>query len=1396
MGEISYDGWTYFSLRRVNFGDQKQDTTFYAGRLQFNISGMNIDSTHFILNDVVLDEGVCKITTYKDNTYSLDVVNLFSNPNDTTSDPLAPPFILEFRNLECMDTRFCYFDSTATFTQEGFDYNRIVFYDANFRSKNFKIIDDSLSFDLRNFTVKERCGFEILRMNANAIVCNTAIVLNNLDLVTPYSHIKNQYGLYAKNWDAYDDFYNKVQMKATLTQSEVDMKDVAYFIPDFSIYKYKAKVSGNVKGPLANLTLKEMSLSIGNHTRFMGDAKFRGLPDIEETFMDIRADYFSSVRTELEQIVAMDLPQTLEDLGKLTYKGNFTGFYEDFVTYGSIETMYGTAETDLNMKVNDETMLSEYSGAIKMNAFQLGSFLKEPSLGVISFDASVEGKGFDLATLNSKFVGHIYELGYDGYSYTNLDVKGGIANKDLRVQLAIADTNLEVFANVRTDLSKEFAHIVLDGRVENANLKPLKWHSEKIELATNFEADYFFKDLNDHYGTVAIEDFHYEKGAYSYRINQLKLEAENGEEELVRINGDFVKGQIKGEFDLGQIAAQLSNWTMNLAPSYFSPKPIKNTLQDFNFELNVLSTASISPLFFPGYNATNIDVEGRVNSELNAYELAGYVGNINYDGWYLNQTTFRIKEDQLSSGELLFGFKNLSKTDTVLVGDFALKAEATVDHWDMFYKIQDTQSIVHGEFSHDVWFEPDAFWLAYKPSWVQSGSSRWQIIEGKSVKLDLNQIGFNHLRLENGKQKIDIDGQYAFDAVKKNISAKVENIELNTINQFVKDLGVDLNGLGNGYLVYKNMGSRDVVIGQINTTDLSLDGDTLGDYQLSIGYRENEEDLLIDFSSDKGKINKLKGSGVYEIARKNLDLSIDFGDSKIDAFQAFVKDYVKLYEGEASLNARLSGPLDKLKLDGQLNINQATFKIEYLQTYYKFDKAKITFQDNQMNIIPFYITDANKQKALVSGNIKHKGFSELDYDIRIEDFKTFQVLNTVAKDNDLFYGSAYASGKFKIKGNSDAIDMYIDATSDKGTKIMINPFGASSETGESFINYTSRDTVFAYKVQRKNSDFGVGVYMNITCNPNAEIQVIMDAKSDDRIKAKGKGKLRMDYLPDGNFLMYGTYELTEGEYRFSAMNVVAKKFNLQPGSQIKWNGDPLNGRMDISGVYKLKTTINEIVNMYNAPDPNVRLPVECIIRIKGIVERPEFTFDLNFPDLSNTVTGAAASELNAVLANFRREPEMMNQQMLFLLISGSFVPITNTNNTANNNFGNQTVSDLLSRQAAGLIGKALPNIDVSVDLLNASDPTKGRTMLLSASKRFLDNRLEVQTSYAIDQTQTNFAFTYNLKKNGNTKLKVFSKNGFDAMYNRNVVTSGTGLFYKKDFDQFSELFKKQKSFVY
>ena len=152
----------------------------------------------------------------------------------------------------------------------------------------------------------------------------------------------------------------------------------------------------------------------------------------------------------------------------------------------------------------------------------------------------------------------------------------------------------------------------------------------------------------------------------------------------------------------------------------------------------------------------------------------------------------------------------------------------------------------------------------------------------------------------------------------KNLSLKLEQYQLNTINQFASGIGVDFQGLGNGYIVYKNFNSRNVIIANIGLTQLALDQDTLGDFEISTAYKEESEKLFVDIKTTKGKIKNLKAVGNYDIPTNYLKLNLNFDKSKVNSFQAFVKDSEKMYEGEADINANLEGKLYDLKLNGTL----------------------------------------------------------------------------------------------------------------------------------------------------------------------------------------------------------------------------------------------------------------------------------------------------------------------------------------------------------------------------------------------------------------------------------------------------------------------------------------------
>ena len=167
-------------------------------------------------------------------------------------------------------------------------------------------------------------------------------------------------------------------------------------------------MSGLVKGTVDNLNAKDITIEAGRDTYLNGNISMAGLPDINKTYIDFEANNFRTVYADaiafVPQLRILHQPR-LDLLQYLRFKGNFTGFVTDFVTYGTLETKLGTLVTDVNMKL-PEGRVASYSGSIKTNGFQLGQFLGNTQLGNAAFEGNVNGSGLNARNLNAKLDGH------------------------------------------------------------------------------------------------------------------------------------------------------------------------------------------------------------------------------------------------------------------------------------------------------------------------------------------------------------------------------------------------------------------------------------------------------------------------------------------------------------------------------------------------------------------------------------------------------------------------------------------------------------------------------------------------------------------------------------------------------------------------------------------------------------------------------------------------------------------------------------------------------------------------------------------------------------------------------------------------------------------------------
>ena len=228
-------------------------------------------------------------------------------------------------------------------------------------------------------------------------------------------------------------------------------------------------------------------------------------------------------------------------------------------------------------------------------------------------------------------------------------------------------------------------------------------------------------------------------------------------------------------------------------------------------------------------------------------------------------------------------------------------------------------------------------------------------------------------------------------------------------------------------------------------------------------------------------------------------------------------------------------------------------------------------------------------------------------------------MNTNASLNEVFYGRAFASGDAHIYGTPANINMDIIAKTEKGTQLFIPIGGTSSLSSNDYITFTSKSQD-STAIDAKGTEIkGINMDLLVNATDDAEVQIMFDPRTGDRIRGKGNGNIRILLNPDYDFSLYGDYVITSGDYLFTFQNIINKRFIIDQGGTIKWNGDPYDAILNITARYKLKANLGNLGVL--SSDSNRNMPVECIININNVLSNPEFDFEIDFPTMTDFEKG-------------------------------------------------------------------------------------------------------------------------------------------------------------------------------
>jgi hypothetical protein len=341
-------------------------------------------------------------------------------------------------------------------------------------------------------------------------------------------------------------------------------------------------------------------------------------------------------------------------------------------------------------------------------------------------------------------------------------------------------------------------------------------------------------------------------------------------------------------------------------------------------------------------------------------------------------------------------------------------------------------------------------------------------------------------------------------------------------------------------------------------------------------------------------------------------------------------------------------------------------------------------------------------------------------------------------------------------------------------------------------------------VQTSPSNINITIDLQVT--PEAEAQIIIDKKLGDIIKANGSGSLRMEINPSKDvFRMFGRYTIEQGDYLFTLSGVINKRFRIEQGSYIDWNGDPLDANMDIKAVYRVKTSLKQLLldDSYTT-----RVPVDCKIMLSQKLLTPSIKFGIDFPNLDQQTRTLVDGMLNT--------EEKINTQFLGLLVINSFISdpgMTSAGTqTSNSSLGTtglyNTASELLSNQLSNWLSQWSKNFDIGINYRPGLESELSSDQVeMALSTQILDDRVSISSNVGVGGNKNSnnalvgdFTVDIKLNKSGKLRGKAFARNNNDVLLTSQQTnyTTGAGIVYREDFNSIRELinsfFSKEKQY--
>ncbi|MFT4016356.1 MAG: translocation/assembly module TamB domain-containing protein [Agriterribacter sp.] len=1423
-----------------------QDLMLYLKELNLTADKIDFQQKFIHVNDLNINEPVFAIYDYPALRPKNPRLAAFKNKMDSL--PIAfneDGWDFTVKQMNITNGAFKSDRKTKRATYDYFDDSHIHFFAINGDFKKVALKQDTLFADM-TLSTKERSGFVVNSLTSQFRMEPGAMIFENLDIKTPYSHLRRYYSMRYNDFD--DDmqsFISNVRLEGRFYNSNVHTNDIAYFAPELKSWNKLIRIDGNVTGTIDNLKADDFVAEAGRSTRLNGNLKMNGLPDIDSTYIDFRANDFRTNYNDVVAIVPSLKEITEPDLSQITdlrFKGTFTGFLRDFVTYGTIQTNLGTITSDINMKIPSRGAV-RYSGKISTNKFDIGKLVGEDDLGLVSFTGDVKGTGFSSSSLDAELDGKFSQLQFNNYDYQDIAVKGRMQKKMFKGVVNAKDPNLIIDLNGDINFTGDKPEFNFFADIQRSNLQTLGFTTADMNVIGKFDMNFKGDNIDNFLGTVSLYDVAVTKSNQTFVFDTLTLSShEIDRQKILQLRNTEASAFLMGNFTIRELPDVVKQFLNKYYPAYIPPpkKPIND--QNFLFQLDVKNIDQYLTLINPalkGFN--NSTIVGSLNSQTNLMAISAMIPYASYKN--IGVQDFRLTGlGNMDSLKITGVIGNTIVNDSLQFPGSKITIASANNVSQLNISTAATQTINDAKLSAVITNLQDGVKIHLDPSSIVLNDKTWKIDDGGELTLSKTYVDAKNVKFSNGEQEVSVVTRHSDVGTWDDIVVELKKINIGDFMPFIAKQP-KLEGIATGSVTFEDAFRNMYISANLKTEQFRLENDSIGVVDITGAWDDRNKKATYEAISSNPNYD-FSIAGSYD-ASDSLNHQINAGANFDKTNIHFLEQYLSVVfgdmKGKATGNLRMIGNVNSPEYVGTVQLKDAGLRVKYTQCYYTIDSATIVFSPGKIDFGTVTLHDTLHHSArtpanaaILTGDMEHNNFKDFVYNISINTNRLL-LLNTTRTDNSTFYGKAVGKANFRLRGPDYDMRMSITGEPVDSSSIFIT----SSSSKES----ASADYIIWKQYGREmNLDSlsglasEINVDLNLTANNFTRMYMVLDEVTGDIIEATGNGNLRMRTGTNAPFTINGKYTIDRGYYRFSFQEIFKKPFVLMPdeGSYIRWDGDPYQAEINLKAKYA--ATDVKLSSLYSqqgqTTDPEVtrlrgeRTDVDVLCTLTGSLGKPDIRFDISLPGNSDVRN---SQRLLGDLQRINNDDNEKNKQVAYLIVFKSFAPIGqyNVQQTDATTFAFNTITEYISGYLSSSLKTLLyglfkdPSLSVNFSYTRASiDPTGtgtglGNTVNLTRDnvslqfiKSLLNDKLVITfgsdfnfvssgSQAALNAQNTSFLFLpdvtaeYKITPDGKFRVSCFYRSNFDALSTTGKRNrAGGSISFRTEFDP--ENLKKKK----